>query len=58
MNGLQSNSSYWQVMKPIQLSQEEVLYAQSLQKYEQYKNAAILRFESYLNYEEWKNDNT
>ena len=58
MNGQSSNSAYWEWMKPIQLSQAEVQYAQSLAKYEQYKNAAILKFESYLSYEEWKNDNT
>lgn len=56
MNGQSSNSAYWEWMKPIQLSQAEVQYAQSLQKYEQYKNAAILRFEKYKNYEEWKNE--
>lgn len=56
MNGQSSNSAYWEWMKPIQLSQAEVQYAQSLAKYEQYKNAAILKFESYLNYEEWKNE--
>ncbi len=58
MNGSQSNSAYWQVMKPIQLSDSEVEYAHSLKKYQEYKNATILRFETPLSYEEWKNDNT
>lgn len=57
MNGQSSNNSaYWEWMKPIQLSQEEVQYAHSLKKYQEYKNATILRFETPLSYEEWKNE--
>ena len=55
MNG-QSESNYWRVMKPINLSEEEVSYAHSLRKYQEYKNAIILKFGSPKSYEEWKRE--